>query len=62
MSEDISCGHGKQNLKGLGLNSCVALRKPRISEADQERRLQFVRENKDWTLDLWKKVMCRTNL
>ena len=41
----------------MGLNSCVALRKPLISEANQKKRLQFAREHKDWTLEQWKKVM-----
>ncbi len=39
------------------LNSCVALRKPLISEANRKKRLQFAREHKDWTLEQWKKVM-----
>ncbi|KAK3544716.1 hypothetical protein QTP86_026116, partial [Hemibagrus guttatus] len=42
-----------QELKGLGLNSCVAL----ISEANRKKRLQFARDHKDWTLEQWKKVM-----
>ena len=41
----------------MGLNSCVALRKPLISDANQKKRLQFAREHKDWTLEQWKKVM-----
>jgi len=32
-----------RELRGLGLNSCVALRKPLISEANREKRLQFSR-------------------
>lgn len=47
----------QRELKGLGLNSCVALRKPLISEANWKKRLQFARELKDWTLEQWKKVM-----
>ena len=41
-----------KRLKGLGLNNCVALRKPLISESEKK-RLQFVREDKDWTLEQW---------
>ncbi len=41
----------------MGLNSCVALRKPLISEANRKKRLQFAREHKDWTLEQWKKVI-----
>ena len=35
----------KLGFKGLGLNSCVALRKPLIRESNQIKRLQFAREH-----------------
>ena len=41
----------------MGLNSCVALRKPLITKANQKKRLWFAREHKDWTVEDWKKVM-----
>lgn len=41
----------------MGLDSCVASRKPQICEANWKKRLQFAREHKDWTLEQWKKVM-----
>jgi len=47
----------RRKIKGLGLNSCVAWWKPLISEANQEKRLQFDREHKDWTLERSKEVM-----
>ena len=47
----------QRELKGLGLNSCVAVRKPLVSEANQNRRLQFTGEHKDWTLEQWEKVI-----
>ncbi len=56
-SKSISTRTMQRELKGLGLNSCVALRKPLISEANRKKRLQFAREHKDWTLEQWKKVM-----
>ena len=37
-----------RELKGLGLNSCLALRKPLICEANRW---------ENWTLEQWKKVM-----
>ncbi|KAI4887797.1 hypothetical protein NFI96_024755 [Prochilodus magdalenae] len=40
-----------------GLTSCVALRRPLVSEANRPTRLQSARERKDWTLERWKKVM-----
>ena len=46
-----------REVNALGLNRCVALRKPLISEATQKKRFQFAREHKDWTLEQWKKVM-----
>uniref|UniRef100_A0A3B4B4M1 Transposase Tc1-like domain-containing protein n=1 Tax=Periophthalmus magnuspinnatus TaxID=409849 RepID=A0A3B4B4M1_9GOBI len=45
----------RRELKGLGLNSCAALRKPLISEPNRKKRFQFARERKDWTLEQWKK-------
>ncbi|KAF7652311.1 hypothetical protein LDENG_00098550 [Lucifuga dentata] len=56
-SKNISTCTMRRELQGLGLNSCVALRKPLICQANQKKRLQFAREHKDWTLELWKKVM-----
>ena len=56
-SESISTGTMRRELTALGPNSCVALRKPLISEANWKKKLQFAREHKDWTLEQWKKVM-----
>lgn len=47
----------QQELKRLGLNSCLALRKPLIIEANWGKRLLFNNEHKNWTLEQWKKVM-----
>lgn len=38
-----------RELWGLGQNSCLALWKPLISEANQKKRLQFAGECKDWS-------------
>ena len=56
-SKSISTRTMQRELKGLGLNSCVVIRKPPISQADWKKRLQFAREHKDWTVEQWKKVM-----
>lgn len=47
----------ERELNSLGLNSCVAWRNPLISEANQKKRLQVVREHEDWTLESFKQVM-----
>jgi len=56
-SKSISKRTMRKELKGLGLNSFVALRKPLISEANGKKRLKFAREHKDWTLEQWKMVL-----
>ncbi|KAF7659613.1 hypothetical protein LDENG_00295490 [Lucifuga dentata] len=56
-SKSISTRTMQRELKGLGLNNCVALRKPLISQANQKKSFQFAREHKDWTLEQWKKLM-----
>ncbi len=52
-SKSISTRTMRRELKGLGLNSCAALRKQLISEANRKKGLDI----KDWTLEQWKKVM-----
>ena len=54
----ISTHTMRKDLKGFRLSSCVALRKPLISEANLKKRLQFAGEDKDWTLEQWKKRSC----
>ncbi len=56
-SKSISTCTVWRELKGFGLNSYLALRKPLFSEANQNKRLQFDREHIDWTLEQCKKVM-----
>ena len=55
-SKSILKGTMCREHRGFGLNSCVALRKPLISEANWKKRLQFAREHKYW--NQWKGVMC----
>ena len=47
--------HTQRQLKGLGLNSCVALRKS--LRLIGKKRFQFNGEHQDWTLEQWNKVM-----
>ena len=56
-SKSISTRTMWWELTGLGLNSCVATRKPFVSEANRKKWLQFALEHKDWTVEQWKKVM-----
>lgn len=44
-----------RELKGLGPNSCAALRKPFISEANREKSFQLTIDHEDWTPKQWKK-------
>ena len=36
---------------GLGINSCVVIRKTLVSEANCKKELRFASECKDWTLE-----------
>lgn len=53
----LSTGTMQRELKGLGLNSCEAPRKPLISKANWERRLTFSGKHKDWPPEPRKKVL-----
>uniref|UniRef100_A0A8C9RQZ3 Transposase Tc1-like domain-containing protein n=1 Tax=Scleropages formosus TaxID=113540 RepID=A0A8C9RQZ3_SCLFO len=57
-SKSISTHTMQRELKGVGLSSCVALRKPLISEANRGKKgFNFLRSIKNWTLEQWKKAM-----
>lgn len=53
-SISISTRTTHRELKELGVNSCVAVRKSLISEANLKNRPHSAMENKDWTLEQWK--------
>ncbi|GBN77863.1 hypothetical protein AVEN_86917-1 [Araneus ventricosus] len=44
-------------LKGMELNSCRPTRKPLVSAINHKKRLQFVKQHKDWTVEQWGNVM-----
>ena len=56
-SKTISTRTMRIKLRGMGLNSCVATRKPLLTETNRKKRLQFARDHKNWTLEQWRKIM-----
>lgn len=53
----VSARTMRRELKGLGLNSCTATRKPLVSQMNRRKRLQFAKAHKNWTVEDWKRVM-----
>ncbi|KAK1792955.1 hypothetical protein P4O66_001678 [Electrophorus voltai] len=49
--------HNVKGTQGIGTKQLCNLKKPLVSEANQQKWLQFAMEHKDWTLEQWKKVM-----
>ncbi|GBN77042.1 hypothetical protein AVEN_208728-1 [Araneus ventricosus] len=47
----------RQELKGMALNSWRPTRKPFVSVINCEKRLQFAKQHKDWTVEQWGNVM-----
>ena len=41
----------------LGLNSCIAVKKPFLSDNHKVERLAFAKEHSHWTLEDWNKVI-----
>jgi transposase len=55
--EDISVYTIRRALRKVGLRSCIARRKPLISEKNKKKRLQWALEHQDWTIQDWKCVV-----
>lgn len=47
----------KRRLYEAGLKSRAAVQKPIVSEANNQKRLEFAREHQQWTEDHWEKVV-----
>jgi len=47
----------QRRLHEVGLDGCVSRKKPFISDANIEKRLEFAIKHKSWTADDWKRVL-----
>ena len=47
----------KNRLHEAGLYGRVALKKPFLKKANKQKRLNWAREHKDWTVEQWEKVL-----
>ncbi len=55
--QDVSTRTIGRTLRAVGLNNCLARRKPLISPANMEARLAWCLDHQSWTTDDWSKVM-----
>lgn len=55
--EMISISTIRRMLRKIGLRSCIARRKPFISEKNKKKRLEWALEHQDWTIQDWKCVL-----
>lgn len=44
-------------LKGSGLTACSPSKGPLLTAAHRRRRLEFAREDMNWTIDEWKNIL-----
>ena len=47
----------RKEVHDLGLNSCIAVKKPFLSDNHKAERLAFAKEHSHWTLEDWSKVI-----
>ena len=47
----------RKEVHDLGLNSCIAVKKPFLSDNHKVERLAFAKEHSHWTLEDWSKVI-----
>lgn len=57
LSKPISVQTTKRRLREVGLNGCVAVKKPLLSKANIKKRLLFAKQHQHWTIDQWKTVL-----
>ncbi|GBC11623.1 transposable element Tc1 transposase [Rhizophagus irregularis DAOM 181602=DAOM 197198] len=55
--QPISHNTIRRNLKKVGLTACVPRRKPAITEAHCQARLEWAYEHENWTERKWKRVL-----
>ena len=47
----------RKEVHDLGLNSCIGVKKPFLSNNHKAERLAFAKEHSHWTLEDWSKVI-----
>lgn len=47
----------KRRLAEAGLSSCTAVKKPLLRKDNDNKRLLFAQDHRDWTVDQWKRVV-----
>jgi transposase len=55
--ESISIDTIQRALKDAGLRSCVARRKPLVTDTHKQNRLTWARDHEHWTVHQWRRVM-----
>ena len=46
----------RKEIHELGVNSCIAVKKPFLSDMHKAKRLAFAKEHLHWTIDDWNNV------
>ncbi|MBW0463510.1 hypothetical protein O181_003225 [Austropuccinia psidii MF-1] len=54
---DVSASTLRKAIHSLGKKSCIAVKKPYLSERHMQRRLAFAQEHAHWTVDDWRRVI-----
>ena len=57
MNAPISLSTTKRRLREKGFIGRIAVKKPLLRPANRLKRLNFVKEHKDWTIAQWKNVL-----
>lgn len=57
LPQPISITTVRRRLKEAGLNGRVAKRKPLLRAVNKQKRLEFAKKHRNWTIDQWKSVL-----
>jgi hypothetical protein len=53
---NVSASTTRKALHDVGFYSCIAQKKPFLSNIDRAKRLEFTREHQKWTIEDWKRT------